>query len=276
MIQQPQAIFLAENEKSFVITKPKVASRFVQSLYQGSTHEIRIENTLEISPYFEVTNEASKSYNRLLDVKTNNKEIFLIYRNPLKRYISGVIEDILVSIGQENFNERFFLRSYLSKNNIEPYYLFEQLKENESNRNFLLNEEFKSFLDDVLNDFFYWQVQTTPIFSHHSSPYMVIYDKILKSQKIDNRKVHLINLDNEKNNLSEILKPFVSDATHIETSEQISSKQSHKVFYSYVNNMIENNVFFKDLVDNVCSLDFYFYDEFEKSPLNVLNSEIRN
>jgi hypothetical protein len=273
MIIEQHNLFLSENDKSFVITKPKIASRFIQEVYFPNNHEINLSTKLEIDSHegSGITKEAIDCYNRLFDKKTNTKDIFLIYRNPLTRYISGIIEDILVSIGTSNYNEKFYLRYYLKKNNIEPYALFEKLKSNQYQRDFLLDIEFVNFLNDILSDFFFWQVQTTPINSHHASPYMIIYDKILKSENIDNNKIHLINIDNPTNKLSEILLPYVNDSLKLETATTQGKSQSHRQFHEHIKDVIQTNDFFRDLVDSICDLDFYFYDEFEASSLNVLN-----
>lgn len=276
MLVETHNFFLSENDKSFVITKPKVASRFIQEIYHPNTYEICINNSLQIINGGSVSTAGIESYNNLFNKNTNIKDIFLIYRHPLKRYISGVVEDLINSMNHFNYNEQFYLRYYLKKYNIESYDLFENLKMNHYKRDFLLDVKYIEFINEILSDFFFWQVQTTPINSHHSSPYMVVYNKILKSENIDNRKIYLVNLDDTRNKLSEILLPYFDNSRKLEVATRTSSHQSNKNFYNLIYEIIQKNDFFKELVDSVCDLDFYFYDEFEKSSLNILNFEIRN
>lgn len=275
---EAQHLFIGENEKSFIITKPKIASRFIQGVYTPTIYDVVLDSSdLSLLHADSHVEGATEMLSRLFNRKTNTKDIFIIYRHPLTRYISGLVEDVFVSIGTNNFSGQYHLRPYLKKNNIDPYVFYNKLKVNDYNRDFLLEPEFIGLLNDVLDDFFYWQVQTIPTRnSHHSSPYMSIYDRIIKSDNIDERKIHLVNIDNHRNDLTKILEPYSDDILKVSESIGQVASQSHKKFKSHIATIIESNIFFKELVNDICGLDFYFYDEFEKSPLNILNSEIRN
>lgn len=264
-------LFFSENETSFVITKAKVGSRFITELYHPNTHVIPLDNNLKFT-HSNLEKSVKDLFYRFNDIQST-KDIFLIYRNPIKRFISGTIEDLLVSIGNDNYNEKYFLLNYLNKYNIDPYKLYSDLTENLESREFLLQEYYIEFLRNILEDWFYWQIKTSPITSHHTSPYLAIYDTILKSPNINNNNIKLVNLDDKDNSLLDILSPTFKHQIQLSSDERVRLRQSNKNFYTFVKSMIDNNKFFNDLMTNVCEMDMYFYNEFEASELNIKNKK---
>lgn len=263
-------LLIAENEDSFVITKAKVASRFIEELYYPNRFTIPFDINLSFNSN-ELSKEAKDIFYRLMDIENNNKKIYILYRNPRNRFISGTIEDLVNSIADTNFNEKFFLRRYLRQHQIEPYELYKRLAENVHNRNFLLEDKFKFFLTDLLSDWFFWQISTTPVTSHHASPYLAIYDKLLKSPNINTSNIILINIDDKENDLGKII---TGENTEIrKDAETVRKLQSNISFYEFVNSMINKNQFFEDLMMNVIGMDLYFYEEFENSQFNIKNQK---
>ena len=263
-------LLIGENDSSFVITKAKVASRFVEELYHPNRFTIPIDIDLNFNSN-DIPKDAKDMFYRLMDKENNNKKIYILYRNPKNRFISGTIEDLVNSIADTNYSEKFFLRRYLRQHHIEPYELYKRLEENVHNRNFLLEDKFKFFLTDLLSDWFFWQISTTPVTSHHTSPYLAIYDKILKSPNINSSNVMFINIDDKENDLGNIL-----GGENIEDrkgAEEVRKLQSNKTFYEFLNLMIEKNQFFEDLMMNVIGMDLYFYNEFENSENNIKNKK---
>lgn len=263
-------LFFSENEKSFVITKAKVGSRFITEMYHPNTQVIPLDINLEFT-HANVDKPSKDMFYRFNDKENNNKMIFLIYRNPLKRFISGTVEDLLVSIGTNNFNEKFFLKNYVTKHNIDPYKLYQDLDKNQENRNFLLEDYYVDFLTNLIEDWFYWQISTSPITSHHSSPYLAIYDTILKSPNINSNNIRLVNIDDKDISLQNVLTPYLESGFDIDKNDVVRLRQSNKNFYDFIKSMLNENKFFNDLSQNVCEIDNYFYNEFEKSNLNIKN-----
>jgi len=279
VIQNSYDIFISENEKSFVITKAKVASRQIQELYDPNNFSLNVNSKflfedIGMAPddnIIDDIDESKKLYKRLTDIKSNKKDVLILYRDPFKRYISGVVEDIIVNIDSNNFNERFYLRKYINKYNIDPYSLFKEFDSNSHNRDFLLSDDYIGFTTDLLNDYFFWQISTTPVNSHHSSPYLVVLNSIMSSNLIDNNKIKLINIDDDRVDLYEILKNYGVDKYKIQGSAPNRKNQSNKTFFKHISELIHSNKFFIDLVDGIIGIDYYFYEQFETSKFNVLN-----
>lgn len=264
-------LFFSENESSFVITKAKVASRFITEMYHPNT------KVIPLNIGFQITDTTSKD---VLDMfyrfnNASNKDIFLIYRTPLKRFISGTVEDLLVSIEHNNYNEKFFLKYYLNKHNLNTYKFYNDLETNKESRTFLLEDYYIEFLTNIIEDWFYWQIVIPPINSHHTSPYLAIYDTILKSSNINNNNVKLVNIDDNTINLKDILSPTFNHKIEISSDETLRLTQSNKNFHNFIKSIIDSNTFFNEFVTRVCQIDNDFYNEFEKSNNNIKN-EIRN
>jgi len=263
-------LLIGENENSIVITKAKVASRFIEETFYPNTYKVALDIDLNFTAG-DISKEAKDAYYRLMDLENNKKTIYMLYRNPKNRFISGTIEDLVNSIADTNFSEKFFLRRYLRQHQIEPYDLYKKLESSIHNRNFLLEDKFKFFLTDLLSDWFFWQISTTPVTSHHSSPYLAIYDKILKSPNINPSNVIFVNIDDAENDLGNIL--LGNDIEERKDAEAVRKLQSNKSFFDFVNMMLEKNHFFKDLMMNVIGIDLYFYNEYENSQFNVKNKK---
>jgi hypothetical protein len=264
-------MFIAENEKSFVITKAKVASRYLQEIYQPDVYNVPLNINFEFSDINSLSDNQKNIFYRLSDIKQNKKDILLLYRNPIKRYISGTIEDLFVSIGTTNFNEKYFLRRYLNSSNIEPYFFFKQLEENIENKNFLLEDSYNTFLTSLLEDWFVWQNSTSAIISHHSSPYLAIYDSMLNHPNIDRNKIKFINIDDPENNLTRIFQNYSKDVSDVIPENTNNLRQSNKSFFTFVKKYIEDNIAFSQLMNDVCQMDLYFYQKFESLPNNIKN-----
>lgn len=269
-------LFVAEGDDCFVITKAKVGSRFIEELFSHNCYIIPVDINLEFTTPESISKEAKDMFYRLNDKENNNKKIFILYRNPLNRFISGTVEDLINNISTVNYNEKFYLRKYCKQHNIEAYELFKELEKDEYDKSFLLEDKYKLLLSDLLSDFFHWQIQTTPVTSHHTSPYMAIYDVILKNENFNNENISLINLDDKENNLEEILSDYSKLETHDkEAASTYRKKISNKTFYPFVQAMLEKNQFFSNLQEQVTSIDDYFYQEFENS-INNIKNEIRD
>jgi hypothetical protein len=264
-------LFIAEGRDCFVITKAKVGSRYISEIFPNNCHVIPLDINLEFNDT-NLPKEKKDIFYRLCDLENNKKKIFILYRNPINRFISGTIEDLIINVAPSNYNEKFYLKKYLKEHSIDVYEFYENLNKDEYDNSFLLNEKYKPFLLDILSDFFFWQISTSPIISHHSSPYMNIYDVLFKSPNINSENIILINIDDKENKLEEIFSKYTSiDKTLQEDASKYRKLISNKKFYPLLREMLDNNIFFNQLAENVCGLDIYFYNEFEHSKNNIKN-----
>lgn len=256
-------LILATNEKSYVITKEKVASRFIESLYTDIS-SILITSELDIE-YL----ENNKNFQNLIDAKNNKKDIIFLYRHPYNRFISGVIQNTVIELFT-NIYRKYMLIPYIKKYNIDINELISELSfSNDSSKMKQIEEmmniqKYKSFFTEIITDYILWSVYTQSNSNPHIDNYLISYDFFIKSNKIDTNKLCLINIDNTKNDLNKIFKNYTDSRKHDGTF-------SNKIYFNLVENIINKNNIIKNYINNLINIDLYFYNQMEKSKYNILN-----
>lgn len=266
-----------ENNKLIILTKSKVASRTCDSYFRSTPIYTNGETDIDLEyidgdylPNTNIKSDLNNRYFQLIDITKNKKDILLLYRNPLNRLISGIIQD---TINLELSEPNFLIRDIIKKNCSNSVYDISNAFNIVLNGN--VNNIDNSLRDDVdliilhlikvlVNDInFNLSLQRTS----HTEPYLHVYDYFI-TEKFDTRKVSLINIDAEKNNLNTILSDYNLINLDNPTLFRNSNSYIIKLLINYINsnNINVNQTFYQYLY-----AEQYFYNKFENSKFNILN-----
>ena len=123
-------VFMSEDD--FIITAPKVGTRFMLQLFKKNEVDFNIKSKIHsISDLKSKTNNVKTSgeydikydrevyenaiieeWDKIID-KTSKKNIVVLYRHPIERFKSAVIQDFAGALGENRFNGIFFQKELL-------------------------------------------------------------------------------------------------------------------------------------------------------------------
>lgn len=261
------SFFLYFTDEVCVFTKAKVASRFLSDIFANSHTE---------NPYIFLDSDGNNyennntndflNYNKLIH-QNYNGEILFLYRNPKKRYYSGIIQDVLRIYDYSTINESYLLNSIVNLTSADTKLLKKNLYE--ENFSIFLNEQFIEFTKAIIINWIEWQLKTSPWVSDHIEPYLDTLYAV--SSKIKNSNVKFINIDDNKNNLEHIMKKYSSTYIPNYINDRLK-KDSHYKFYDLIDEIFNENPKYLRLQKSVLSLDNSFYAMLELNPNNITNT----
>lgn len=123
-------VFMSEDD--FIITAPKVGTRFMLQLFKknevnfnikskihsisdlkSKTNKIKTSGEYDIEYDREVyENAIIEEWDKIID-KTSKKNIVILYRHPIERFKSAVIQDFAGALSENRFNGLFFQKELL-------------------------------------------------------------------------------------------------------------------------------------------------------------------
>lgn len=267
-----------ESDKLIVLTKAKVASRTCDEYFNTNSSYVSDDTDIDLEyiggNYIPTLGKSAPDlndrYTKLNDIKKNKKDILLLYRNPLNRLLSGIIQDNIVEpLNNPNFLVRDIIRNNCTNSIYDISKLLKMLLNgNLNNTNNKLRADadlvIRHLIKTLVNDI---NISLSLEQTVHIEPYLHTYDYFI-NEKFDRIKVSLINIDNEKNNLNNILSNYELINLNNPTLFKHSNSYLVKSFIQYIdlNNIDMSKIFHKYLY-----AEQYFYNKFEKSELNILN-----
>jgi hypothetical protein len=256
--------FLYQSNDVTVITKAKVASRYMVELFL-TTENPYIYIDTDINNY---ENRNQKYYEKLNLLLSNefDGDVYFLYRNPTKRLYSGIVEDTLRIYDYHNIFEKYELNLLVNKHSIDVLNLQHNL--HIGNYNFFIeNKKYIEFTKDIVRNWIDWQLKLNPLYTDHTEPYMDIIYKF--SNKLINNNIFFINIDDTRNDLENIFKKY--NSLHIQTrSIAKQTELSHSKFYYWLDDIFnEKNEYIK-FKNEFISIDNSFYELLENSNSNIL------
>lgn len=262
-----------------IITLNKVASRFIQKFANNGfliESEFLINSDYEIdfkSFYINSFNEdiisiqqVSEEWNSI--IKNNiKKQVVFIYRNPLNRTYSGVVQNFLDYVFEPNTflknsktlgvaEDNIYLSSLLEKTNTEtgePWYheytsVYDLFDENEVDLivNMLLTYFKKIEIQNISE-------------TGHTRKYLKNLYKLISKVDLNTSNINLINIDVYK----ELLGKFLMASFN--SGSVMSNKTSNKFFVDKLKN--EKDIYIKLL--NILEDELYFYEKLIEHPFNL-------
>jgi len=233
------------NEKLVVISTQKVASSFLDSFFYkkgGSKNLFEINNNFEIE-----FNEQTKSENSFYDLNQiflnkSKKDILIVYRNPVNKYLSGLSQDFNGLLKGKVADFSFLIEEYFKDNeNYNDYALFGP-REMDKLITYLdetKNNDFFKFYTSLLESFFKHHVENRT-FSPHSEPVLYkLYPFIMEKIK-DKNKLYLIDIDKcEDNSLENFLLRYELKPRNYK------NRNSNKKYVSILNDIIKYSYIYK-------------------------------
>lgn len=126
------------NKNTFVISAPKVGSRYMEHLFKKQKVVLRINTRFSKKEDLKIKNFKSniddniflsglhkydvelyenavvEEWNNIID-KKSKKEFVVLYRNPFERFKAAIIQDFASAISFNSFNSNFFIKELLLK-----------------------------------------------------------------------------------------------------------------------------------------------------------------
>jgi hypothetical protein len=239
--------------------------------------------------YYENKEEVEKAF-----AKKSKKDIFVFYREPNRRIISGAIQDFFGFFSNLNSREQFWFDLYLEKYSKFDYSFIkaifdseeslipsdiirkidkhaEQLDSN-TNKDYYQSKIF-DFVKPILEKYLVLQHRTYT----HSSPYLFIINEFL--QIFDKNKVKLINLDanrlngvDESLNLHDVLSPlyeFENSKFDVLQEKQEQLLQSNDRWIEVLTPIISLDTKFENIINS----EMFYYGRLVRDKSNFYKIE---
>ena len=267
-----------ETNKLIVFTKAKVASRTCDGYFSTTSNYVSDDTDIDLEDIggnymptlSKLSPDLSDRYTKLTDIKKNKKDILLLYRNPLNRLLSGIIQDNII---EHLINPNFLIRDIIRNNCTNSIHDVSNSLKAAINSNINnINNTLKVDVDLVIGQLIKTLVNDININlslekTVHIESYLHVYDYFI-NEKFDRVKVSLINIDNEKNDLNNILSKYELINLNNPTLFKHSNSYLVKSFIQYIN---LNDINLREIFHKYLYAEQYFYNKFEKSELNILN-----
>jgi len=282
------------SKKLIVFSKPKIATRFLNLVFRGDgrpSHESYvISRNLELISANTIIglDDDQTEFSKIIDIKKNKKEIIFLYRNPLDRFITGVVQysinQLLLSqhwgiLLLDNPNE-FTTPLPILLDGVKTYLLGLTLnkKYGDNYDEDLIKSEVVLLSEKLINRLDKYLSMVEIPDDVHTENYLSFYDDFIQSGKFDLNKITLINIGDKKNNLSKILNTYDSELSikisDDNNSEKKLSTSNTKGFSKKIlTDAINSNKMLLEKIHRYVEIDTLFYNRFETSELNILHKK---
>lgn len=266
MNESASSFYFFKNQEVAIITKAKVASRFSGFLFSSYYDPYGDDHYLYLTKDGNCTNPIySTAYSNYDDIIRNNIPVYFLYRNPIKRYYSGVMEDLFTTLNDNQLNFSFYLTPYIEKFKLNPFEILYNFSSN--NKEFLIeNKKYILFFKSLIQNYIKWQTIFKPIVTEHTDPYLK------NTYELSNKLANpiYVNIDDDKNNLPSIFFKYstLSKSTDMNISKfSQSSKNFHKIIEETFNETDE----YINIKDLFTKSELNIYDMLESHERNILN-----
>lgn len=259
---------LFSNEKVAVLSRAKVGSRYTNTLFTPHTKK----NSIMFDEFGRVHEESDEKprlqWQLLTDTKTNKRDLFLLYRDPYQRFLSAVVEDVILDIPHFQYNQYAYLYfSLFNKWKINPLDMIEDLNEYQRSRKWVWKDNYENIIIELVSTFIQYLMMVNPMLEGHNALYLQIVYNIYNKFG-DKDKIKLLNLDNlDTGTLKENIVPYL-DSNGKAMDDKVSEeehrlKNSNRNFKTTVNKVIEMNPLFVNFVNNLLLQERSYYNELD-------------
>lgn len=259
---------LFSNEKVAVLSRAKVGSRYTNTLFTPHTKENSIVFD-EFGRVHEDSDEKPKvQWQLLTNTKVNKRDLFLLYRDPYQRFLSAVVEDVILDVQHFHNNQYAYLYfSLFNKYKINPLDMIEDLNEYQRSRKWVWKDNYKNIIIELVSTFIQYLMMVNPMLQGHNALYLQIAYNIYNNFG-DKGKIKLLNLDDlSTGTFRENIVPYLdpnSDAMFDKTTEEEHRlKNSNRIFKNTVKEVLEMNPLFTNFVNNLLLQERSYYDELD-------------
>lgn len=212
----------SQTNKAFFINNPKIASRYLTEVCEQNTTRFWIDfpsTDINYYPNGETNNQSyvDEIFNDWNNIRkgTNKKDIIILYRDPLKRLVSAIIQDSLGIIGGDSKKTLLYSTFKLLGFSEEDVDLLIEWRETAHPSDFEFVQRYSMTNDNTIIPSMMKHVYRIHIEnllkrsdwqSSHASPHNLPLVYLLNSVKFDMNKVKFIDLDETPDKLGEYLK----------------------------------------------------------------------
>lgn len=272
----PKTYLCLDTPKLYIINDYKIGTRFVNSWFKKN-HMDQVPNVLIQDEYGNTSDETSdKNWKKILKGKKLTKKILILYRNPIEKTITGLLEDFSESIIRgkhpqeykdtiDNINNHVhhkILRT-LTFNNEENSDKFDEVFSGE----FIYDTPIKS--DDVFTSLFTSYVdmrrKKQSLNDKHARYHICSFYFLINEFLRDVQDFELFNIDNKDIQLSKVLSKYKKSPNNLERTTNLQYKKllTEDFWKSDIFTSIE-----KDMEDEVL-----FYYAMKRSKFNIVNTD---
>lgn len=206
-------------------------------------------------------------YTNIYDYLLNNnkRDIVYIIRNPMKRYISGLVEAIYAYFADDLSElevDKLKLNCKLNNDDIDTLKKYFDRYHSTSFERKIDDDILYNFYQYFVTHKFYYSLDDV-----HTQNYLLFYDFIINNSKTDTIKIVDIDKCNTPRALQFFQKLSNSDIKEF-WAEKILFKQSNNVFYEKLSNVL-NNRNFSNHIYSYLKYEFLAYDRLLKSKYYV-------
>ena len=205
------------NDKLIVFSRPKIATRILDTYFNYNNC---FDVTFELSSAgIEITNvhhqnhqEGLSNQTKAKDVLNNflkgkdKRDVFIFYRDPHKRFISGVYQEFLSSVTNV---EHFYFMTKNMKDRLEVFQLLNKVREATFTfEKYEVSEKLEKQINELITDYVIFMVQNK-INLEHTNNHLQVYNLILTMCDVNESKIKIIN--SEITDIEPLLKPYFID-----------------------------------------------------------------
>jgi len=254
----------------FIITKQKTATRYLGAAFSNEGHEVTISIPDLKIEHIDLLGASKKTENLIEEdwkeivAGSYSGTVLLLFRNPLKRFLSAQVQDFSDVIANVNSDvlTNFAFTSYFNRkfpqNRTFLTRLYKYVETGEFDKIVLDNDgsydiDAYNLFKDLLYDWLIYRHQSHSINTQHSEHYLYGAKYLADiAEKCDNFK--LLNIDDPTADLKNVLQAW-TDIDKVNDKHKIESAQIKKIFGDLVK---ENTVISKLVTDNLLHEEFFY------------------
>jgi len=275
------------DEENFVITAPKVGSRFMLQVFEKNevdfhlpakiysvkdleVTETRVKTTGEYQLDYDVEvyeKSLIQEWNKIIN-GTSKKNVVLLYRHPVERFKTAIVQDFAASINENRYNNIFYIKELLLQGGFSEELTmlfindFTKLLERKTGMGFDPEKNYNRIYNQVEKLYKYllkiYTIHAAKNGTHHYSEYLSIFYTLITLGIFKN--VITINLD-IKGNIEDYFEHLTKNKAKalIPYSNNENGKE-------LVNDILQENSFIQSSVHNFLKEDLKIY--------SILNTSI--
>lgn len=259
------------SDKLIVISSPKVASSYLDSKFYetpGNKNMFSIANDLELK--LDINSISSESVVKdleLISTNKNKKDILIVYRNPLEKFLSGTIQDFANIITYGLPYNNFLIDYLLTESSIETNYIFKSkdtIFNNIQNINTPKEDEkFKKYYLELLRIYVNFYINNTITSDHATSNLYLLYP-FINEKIVDKNKIKFFDIDSTSDvTLEDILLKYEI------TSKRKEVRNSQKKNSELLSKMISNDSDLMSKLHHNLKQETFFYNLLKNSKYNI-------
>ena len=246
----------SQTNKAFFINNPKVGSRYIIEATSNDTTTFEI-NLLDKNIHFKWTstvdfdsnssylNEIYQDWDNIVN-NTNKKDIVILYRDPLKRLVSAIIQDSLSLIETDKLSLYSKFESFgFSKNDIDLFDKWIHSVEHVNNLSIPMGNPtihemmwylYKIHIDNIL--------KKDDFHATHASPHNLPLVNLLNSINIDKNKIKFIDIDETPDELGNYLKSIeLKVPTNKHSNNKMGKELVCDILLNHTDYRLHNNLY---------------------------------